>query len=257
MVVESTYGDRVHDAADPLEVLADAISNTAARGGTVVIPSFAVDRTEVVLFHLRALMNANRIPRLPVFADSPMALATLAVYRQAIADGSLEIRDEIVSASDDPFDTSTLTEVRDVEDSKKLHDNAFPSIIISASGMATGGRVLHHLANRLGDRRNTIVLPGFQAAGTRGRRLADGERQIKLLGRYVPVRAQIVNLRSLSTHADSSELIGWLRTVHREPDTTFVVHGESEAAQTFRDTIETTLEWNAVVPHYLERVRLN
>jgi metallo-beta-lactamase family protein len=257
VVVESTYGNRSHGNGDPVEAMADAIRRTAARGGTVIIPSFAVDRTEVLLFHLRQLMADERVPSLPVYVDSPMALSALAVYREAIANRSSELRPEVLAGHRDPFDTGTLTEVRDVEESKKLHGNRFPSIIISASGMATGGRVLHHLANRLPDNRNTILLAGFQAAGTRGRRLADGERQIKLLGRYVPVKAEIANLPALSVHADRDEIVQWLGTATREPFTTFVVHGESEACESLRDAIETELEWTAVVPDYLERVRLD
>jgi Cft2 family RNA processing exonuclease len=233
IVVESTYGNRSHGDADPVETLADAVRRTAARGGTVIIPSFAVDRTEVLLFHLRQLMADDRVPNLPVYVDSPMALAALAVYREAIANRSAELRPEVLVGHLDPFDTGTLTEVRDVEEPKRLHRNRFPSIIISASGMATGGRVLHHLANRLPDNRNTILLAGFQVAGTRGRRLADGERQIKLLGRYVPVKTEIVNLPALSVHADRDEIVQWLGTATREPLTTFVVHGESEASNPF------------------------
>ena len=258
VVIESTYGNREHASEHALELLADGIRRTAKRGGTMVIPSFAVDRTEVLLYHLRILMAQGAIPQLPVYVDSPMALAALDVYRDALRDRSGEFRPEVLERAEqlDLFDTGTLHEIRDVEESKRLNTNRVPSIIISASGMATGGRVLHHLANRLTDPRNTVVLVGFQAAGTRGRRLADGEHQIKLLGQYVPVRGEVLNLPMFSVHADASELIDWLRSCSSEPTMTFIVHGEPDAAEALRNTIESTLGWMAVTPHYLERVAL-
>lgn len=256
VLVESTYGDRDHDAGDGPGCLAEAINATARRGGVVVIPSFAVDRTEVLLYHLRRLVADGAVPDLPVFVDSPMACSALEVYRRAVRERWPEIRPEL-AGDDDLFDPGQLREVRDVEQSKKLHAMRYPCIIISASGMATGGRVLHHLANRLGDRRNTVILAGYQAAGTRGRRLLDGDRQLKLLGRYVPVRAEIVDLPAFSVHADRGELLDWLSTAPAPPDTLYVVHGEASAAAALQEQVATRLGWTAVVAADGEHVRLD
>ena len=257
VVVESTYGDRRHeDEGICVARLADAIRRTAEHGGTMLIPAFAVDRTEVVLVHLARLMRAGTVPRLPVYVDSPMALAALGVYRRALAERDPEIRDEALS-DPDPFDPGQLIEVRDVEGSKALDATTFPSIIVSASGMATGGRVLHHLARFLPHHRNTVVIAGFQAAGTRGRLLQQGARTVKLLGRYVTVRADVIDISGLSVHADREELLDWLGTAPEPPDTAFVVHGEPDASRSLRDAIENDLEWTAVVPRYAERVRLD
>lgn len=255
IVMESTYGGRHHDDEGAIEQLSDAITRTARRGGTVVIPAFAVDRTEVVLFRLRELMNAGAIPEMPVYADSPMALRALEVYRRAIETGPPDVRADVHGQSD-PFDTGQLHEIRDVEDSKALATAPYPSIIVSASGMATGGRVLHHLARLLPDRRNTVALVGFQAAGTRGRLLAEGRPEVKLLGRYVRVRAEIANLRFFSVHADHRELMNWLGATTSAPETVYLAHGEPEGALALHDAIESELDWQAVVPHHLERVRL-
>lgn len=256
VLVESTYGDRTHDDGDVAGRLADVVRATAARGGMVVVPAFAVDRTEVVLHHLRRLMTEGAIPALPVYVDSPMALDALAVYRAARADRSDDLRPEVLDGPD-PFDTGTLTEVRDTEGSKRIDRQVVPGIVVSASGMATGGRVLHHLARFLPDRRATVVLVGYQAEGTRGRLLADGARQLKLLGQYVPVRATVAVLPELSVHADRRELLDWLRTHDGEPDGVFVVHGELEAARALRQAVTGELGWPAVVPHAGERVRLD
>jgi metallo-beta-lactamase family protein len=256
VLVESTYGDRQHDDEASRKGFCDVIARTARRGGTVVIPAFAVDRTEVVLLELRRLVDEGAIPDLPIYVDSPMALAALAVYRNAIAQGGAEIQPGF-SIHEDPFDSGRLTEVRTVAESIALNKQQFPSIIISASGMATGGRVLHHLAQRLGDVRNAVVLVGFQAEGTRGRDLAMGARQVKLLGRYVTVAAEVVDVPGFSIHADAGELTAWLGTAPSPPETAFVVHGEPDAAQALRDRIEAELGWTSVVPALGERVRLD
>ncbi|MDH3705206.1 MAG: MBL fold metallo-hydrolase [Acidimicrobiia bacterium] len=255
VVMESTYGGRAHDESGAIEQLADVITRTARRGGTVVIPAFAVDRTEVVLHRLRQLTADGHIPELPVYVDSPMALRALGVYRRAIAGGDADVRPELQTQSD-PFDTGHLHEVTDVEASKALADAPHPSIIVSASGMATGGRVLHHLARVLPDNRNAVVLVGYQAAGTRGRLLAEGRSELKMFGTYVPVRAEVANIRSFSVHADHGELVDWLAAATQPPDITYVVHGESTAAGAVRDDIAHRLGWPAVVPAHLERVRV-
>jgi metallo-beta-lactamase family protein len=256
IVVESTYGDRRHDDAGSLELFAQAVSKTAARGGVIVIPSFAVDRTEVVLFHLRRLQLEERIPDLPVYVDSPMALAALKLYQRAISQGDSSIRSEIVGRPE-LLEPAHLVEIRTVEESIALNNQHEPMIIIAASGMATGGRVLHHLAHRLPDRRNTVILVGYQAAGTRGRSLLEGAPSVKMLGRYVPARAEVVNLPAFSVHADQAEILDWLKSAAAEPEVVYIVHGEPAAAEQLRSTIVRELGWNAVAPRHLERVRLD
>jgi metallo-beta-lactamase family protein len=259
VVVESTYGGRHHDDALALERLAATIGRTASRGGTVVIPAFAVDRTEVLLHHLRGLRAAGAIPDLPIAVDSPMALASLRVYRDAVSEGSADVREELVElarAGEDPFRPDGLVEVHDVEGSKALDRTRGPQVIVSASGMATGGRVLHHLARFLPDHRSSIVLVGFQAAGTRGRALAEGARQVKLLGRYVPVRAEVVDLPSFSVHADHDELLAWLGTAPRPPAAVYAVHGEPDGCAALVEAVAERHGWTAVAPAFGERVAL-
>lgn len=253
--MESTYGGRHHDDADALARLGDAVTRTAKRGGIVLIPTFAVDRTEVILFHLRELMAAGSIPDLPVYVDSAMALRALQMYRRAIVAGDGDVRSEL-DDHPDPFDTGQLHEVQDVEASKALAAMVHPAIIVSASGMASGGRVLHHLARLLPDPRNTVVLVRSQAAGTLGRLLADGASEIKMLGRYVSVRADIANIASFSVHADHGELFDWLRSATTTADTVCLVHGEPSGVELLHDAIESELDVAAVVPTHLERVRL-
>jgi metallo-beta-lactamase family protein len=256
IVVESTYGDRRHDDDDSANDLADVILHTVDRGGTVIIPAFAVDRTEVILHHLSELSAAGRLPSgLPIFVDSPMALSALTVYREAIADGDADIRSEFHGA--DPFQLSNLHEVRDVDGSKALNHPEHPCIVISAAGMATGGRVVHHLASALPDRRNTVILVGYQAAGTRGRQLIDGATELKMMGKYVPVRAQVVDLPQFSVHADRCELLQWVGSSSREPRAVYVVHGEPPSSVALATSIRESLDWMAVVPRFGERVRLD
>ena len=237
-----------------LDELADAVRKTAQRGGVVVIPAFAVDRTELVLFQLRTLAAAGRIPRLPVFVDSPMALAALRVYRRALAEGWDEV-EPALRGRDEVLDPGELKEIRDPRESRALCEAPGPFIVISASGMATGGRVLHHLAERLPDPRNTILLVGYQVRGTRGHRLLSGERAVKMLGRYVPVRAEIRDLSAFSVHADADELVAWLASAPSAPRVAFAVHGEREAAATLARRIDGELGFPAVVPKDGEVVR--
>jgi metallo-beta-lactamase family protein len=255
VVVESTYGDRRHEDEASMQAFEAALRRTAERGGVAVIPSFAVDRTEVVLFHIRRLIAEKRVPPLPVYVDSPMALAALRVYRSAIDAGRLDVDPELRGS--DPFDTGDLHEARTQVESRAINDVRGPAVIISASGMATGGRVLHHLLQRLDNPRNTVVLVGFQAAGTRGRSLLEGATSLKLLGRYVPVRAEIVNVPAFSVHADRDEIVAWLRAAPRPPETAFVVHGEPAAAASLAAAIGSELGWTAVAPHHLEQVRVD
>ncbi|TDO48322.1 metallo-beta-lactamase family protein [Kribbella sp. VKM Ac-2571] len=253
VLVESTYGDRHHQPLDHAQ-LGRLISTTAERGGVVLMPAFAIDRTAVLLHELAGLMRTDLIPRLPVYVNSPMALAALNVYRAAVTNKSPELRPEILGGPD-PFDPGTLRLVHSVEESMRISDPGRPAIVISASGMATGGRVLYHLARLLPGKRNTVILPGFQVPGTRGRALLDGARSIKIHGRYIPVRAQVVGLSEFSAHADSDELIDWLSAAPSAPETVYVVHGEDHARAELARRIQDELEWTAVTPSHLERVR--
>jgi metallo-beta-lactamase family protein len=253
VVVESTYGDRRHETSGD-EMLAAAITRTAARGGVILIPAFAVDRTEVVLMALRRLTVLGAIPALPVYADSPMALAALEIYRDALRRGSPDLRPE--HRTEDIFDPGDLHEARTAQESMELNSPGHPCIIVSASGMATGGRVVHHLRHLLPDARNTVVLVGYQALGTRGRDLAEGAPQLKMHGQYVPVRAEVVDVGGFSVHADADEVLAWLGQLAEPPDTTYVVHGEPKASAVLADRIRDELGWLAVVPRHGERVRV-
>ncbi len=255
VLVESTYGDRRHDDSCRDRFVTVA-RETLQGGGTVLVPAFAVDRTEVLLTYLRELIQAGELPQVPVYVDSPMALAALRVYREALTRHDPELRPELADGGD-PFDPGTLEEAATPDESRALNNPRWPSIIVSASGMATGGRVLHHLEHLLPDPRNAVVLVGFQAAGTRGRSLQEGVRSLKMHGRYVPVRARIVDVPAFSVHADQDELVGWLSGMPAPPDLCLVVHGEPDSSAALRTRIEQELGWTAVVPRDGEKVRLD
>lgn len=252
VVVESTYGDRLHGEPD-LDELAEVLNRTFSRGGSVLVPAFAVDRTEVMLSALRTITVQGKIPKVPVFVDSPMALRALTVYRDAIERGDLDVRTPRKSV-DDPFDTGDLRALTTVEESMTVNRPKYPCIVISASGMATGGRVLHHLVDQLPDQRNTVLLVGFQAAGTRGRALAEGARTLKIHGRYVPVRAEVTTLDHFSVHADADEILAWLGTMPEAPRSCYVVHGEQDSSEALAGRIADELGWVAAVPHPGEQV---
>ncbi len=253
IVIESTYGDREH--LKPSSKFEEVINQTLSGGGSVLIPAFAVDRTEVILIRLRELMETGVIPKVPVYADSPMALKALHFYRQAIDENSSEIRDDIVSKwkDSDPFDAGTLVELPTVEDSMTINNPQVPCIIISASGMATGGRVLHHLKQMLPNPKHTVVLVGYQALGTRGRSMLDGAEFIKIHGALIKVKSRIEQIDEFSVHADSEELLDWLRHADPKPKQVFVVHGESGSAEVLADRIRAELKLNALVPAAGER----
>jgi metallo-beta-lactamase family protein len=252
LLVESTYGSRRHAPhAAAVEALAAAITRTDARGGVTVIPAFAVDRTELLLIELRRLMAEGRIPELRIAVDSPMALAARDVYRRAVGSDPTMRADAHRATLDGP----EVEELHSPEESRSLNRRR-RGIIISASGMAEGGRVLHHLVNRLPDPRNAVVLVGHQAPGTRGRTLADGAAHLKVHGSYVPVRAEVVTVDGFSVHADREELVTWLGAAPRPPAMTYCVHGEQASAEALRDAIATRLGWEVVVPRHGERVVL-
>ena len=241
VVVESTYGDRQHPDDDPEERLAEIVRETVGRGGTVIVPAFAVGRTQLLLHHLCRLMQAERIPRMPVFLDSPLGINATEVFADHPDDHRLS-RAEAEAACALP------RYVHDAQASRRLDRDPMPKIIIAGSGMATGGRVLHHLKVYLSDARHTILFSGYQAGGTRGEKLIHGAEQIRIHGEDWPVRARIENLDMLSAHADSDELIDWLSRLPRAPKRIFVVHGESSAAATLVERIAGELRWSALVP---------
>lgn len=255
LLVESTYGNRLHDHTSPKERLAEIINTTAARGGKIIIPSFAVGRTQLLVYYLRELEDEGRIPVLPVAVDSPMGAEATRLYSKHHEDHDFDMT-RLENLNKNPLATRNFSLVQGRNGSKALKDQKGPAIIISASGMATGGRVLHHLAQWLPDPASSVVFVGYQAAGTRGRRLQDGEKQIKIHGEMVPVRAQIESVSSLSAHADAGEIMRWLGGFKRPPLKTFVVHGEVGSASALRDRIIKELGWDAVIPTYKGVVEL-
>jgi metallo-beta-lactamase family protein len=254
LLVESTYGDRRHDDLSSTSKFEGAITKTLRRGGTVLIPAFAVDRTEEVLHQLVGMAKTGVLPDVPVYVDSPMALAALDVYRDALRAHRPQFLPTMTEHGLSELSPPHLRTARSTAQSKDIDTRHGPQIIISASGMATGGRILYHLAQALPDPRNTVLVVGFAAVGTRARDLAEGASMVKIHGRYVPVRAQIVEVPGLSAHADYPEILDWLRTAPKPPTTTYVIHGEQDAAEALRDRLDEQLHWTAVVPRPGERV---
>lgn len=250
LVVESTYGNRVHDPADPLVPLARTIRETAARGGVVIIPAFAVGRAQGLMYAMHQLKAAGAIPALlPVFLDSPMARDATAIYRKHRADHRLSVAECQAMCH-------AATIINTVEESKQLDARNTPKVIISASGMATGGRVLHHLKAFADDPRNTILFAGFQAGGTRGAALIDGAGEIRIHGQQVRVRAQVAHVDNLSAHADSNEILDWMSGLATAPRRTFITHGEPAASEALRLRIKHQLGWDCLVPEHLQEVAL-
>lgn len=240
VVVESTYGDRVHPKTDPFEGLASVIERTVRRGGTIIIPAFTVGRTQLLLFYLWRLKQAGRLPNTPVFLDSPMAIEATRLLATHMSDHQLD-------AAACEGASKVATYVSDVEDSKALSANPMPKIIIAGSGMATGGRVVHHIRTFGPDAKNTILFAGYQAPGTRGARLLAGETELKMFGQWIPIRAEIDQLPQLSAHADASEIMQWLAGFEAAPRRLFIVHGEPVASEALRTRVERELGWSASV----------
>ena len=250
LIVESTYGNRKHDTRDPEDVLAEIIGRTAGRGGTIVIPAFAVGRTQELLVHLWRLKQRRRIPDLPVFLDSPMAIDATDIFRRHAEDHRMDVVEACKALG-------VARAVHTPEESEALDNaNHMPKVIVSASGMATGGRVLHHLEAYAPDPRNTILFVGFQAGGTRGASMVDGAESVKIHGTYVPVRASVESLHTLSAHADADEILAWLKHFKRPPKTTFVTHGEPQASDVLRRRISEELGWECTVPEFRDEVVL-
>jgi len=252
VLLESTYGDTRHPPAEESK-LAEVISRTARRGGACLMPTFAVDRTPVVVRTLVRLTEEQCIPHVPIYVDSPMALHAWEVYREAARTGDAQLRPDI--EPDDLEWGGHVVPVPDAEQSRLLNEPDHPCVIVSASGMASGGRVLHHLRAQLPDSRNSVVLTGFQVPGTRGRQLADGAVHVKIHGFYVPVRAEVCVIQGLSAHADGPQAVEWLAGM-TEPEVVYLVHGEPDAARASAARVRDRLGWTAVVPGHGERVRL-
>jgi len=256
LVMESTYGNRQHPTDDPGPKLAAVIRQTVQRGGSVVVPAFAVERTQKFLFIVKALMESGQIPRVPVFADSPMAIQAVRIYLKYSDEYSEEARN-LISRYGSPLEWPGFTFASTPEESKKINDTKFPCIIISSSGMVTGGRIQHHLAQRLPDPNSTVVFIGFQAPGTRGYTIKSGAREVKIYGEMVPIRAQVVAFEQFSDHADPPELLQWLHTFSSKPAVTYLVHGEPDAASQLQQLVSKDLGWNVQVAQWMEKVAVS
>jgi metallo-beta-lactamase family protein len=240
-VIESTYGNRLHERDDMGARLEGILKRTIERGGSVLIPAFAAGRAQLLLYHLKRLRDQGRLPNVPVYLNSPMAGSVNALYQQFAEDHRL-VQEEI----DEVCGLARATATAD--DSKALNEDSSPKIVIAASGMATGGRVLHHLKKMGPDPRSTLLFVGFQAAGTRGEAIVNGAEEIKIHGQFWPIRADVINLDSMSAHADAAELIRWASAMHPRPKGIFVTHGEVRAAEAFAERISSELGVQATVP---------
>lgn len=254
LIAESTYGDREHGEHDPLGSLEQAVNDTVQRGGMLVIPAFAVGRTQDILYRLGILERAKRIPELPLFVDSPMACDATPIYLAHAHEHDFEMKN-IIGDGHEPLRTARTRFVTSSKESKAINGFRGPGIIVSASGMATGGRVLHHLKHRLPDAKSTVLFVGYQSEGTRGRRLLQGEQQVKLLGELVDVRAKILNISGFSAHADWRETLRWMEGFSTPPAQTLLVHGETTALESLRQKVAAK-GWNVAVPRHLETVQL-
>ncbi len=255
LIMESTYGNRSHPTDDPRPQLARLIRETVQGGGSVVVPAFAVERTQKFLFLLKELMEAQQIPRLPVFSDSPMGIEAVKLFLKHSEEFNEETR-QLIQKFGSPFQWDNFHFASTVADSRKINDSRYPCVIVSSNGMAMGGRIQHHLLQRLPDPRNLILFIGFQAVGTRGRQIKDGAPQVKIFGQIVPVRAQVAALEQFSDHADSAEMLEWLRTFTKQPQVTYLVHGEPDAAAALRQAIQQQLGWRVEIAQYMQRVEL-
>ena len=246
LVMESTYGNRQHPDTDPRPELARLIRETAQRGGSVIVPAFAVERTQKFLFILKELMETGQIPSLPVYCDSPMAIKAVEIFLKHSEEYTPQAAD-LIKKYGSPIEWPGFTFAQTSEQSKKINESRYPSIIVSSSGMVTGGRILHHLAQRLPDPKNLVIFIGFQAPGTRGAIIKGRAPDVKIFGDFVPIRAQVVALEQFSDHADPPELLEWLRTFANKPGVTYLVHGEPVASSQLRDRMKRELGWNVQV----------
>lgn len=252
LVMESTYGNRDHPKTDPRPELAALIRKTVARGGSMVVPAFAVERTQKFLFLMKEMMEAGEIPAVPVHTDSPMAIKAVNIFLKH-QDEFTERTRQLVAKYGTPLEWPGFFFDTNVVDSKKINDSRYPMIIVSSSGMVTGGRVLHHLRRRLPDPRNTVLFIGFQAPGTRGAIIKSGARAVRIFSEEVPIRAEIAMFEQFSDHADTSELLTWLRTFQRAPKRVFLVHGEPDAAQKLQGALQRELHWDVQIAGYMQK----
>ena len=256
VVMESTYGNRLHPDSDPRPQLAELIRQTVQRGGSVVAPAFAVERTQKFLFMLKELIESGQIPRVPVHADSPMAIGAVEIFLKYKNEYNEEAK-RLIGQYGSPLEWPGFFFDSTPDQSKKINELRFPCIIVSSSGMATGGRILHHLAQRLPDPRNLVLFIGFQAPGTRGSTIKSGAKEVKIYGQMVPIRAQVAALEQFSDHADTPELLQWLRTFPRKPQVTYLVHGEPAAATALRQAMIQALGWDVEVAQWMEKVPIH
>jgi len=256
LIVESTYGDRLHGNEDPKEVMARIINESIRRGGVLLIPSFAVGRTQELLYTIRELEEANRIPHLPIYMDSPLAIKATKIFSKNKQDFDLKSK-TLELKGKNVLETAQLHFAQTQEESKAINKIKSNAIIISASGMATGGRILHHLFNRLPDPKNTVLFIGYQAVGTRGRTILDGAESVKIHGQYVPIRAHIESTSCFSAHADYHEILAWLSNFNSGPRKVFIVHGEPEPARSLSDKINQHFGWSTELPEYLSQYQIS
>ncbi|MCD6205086.1 MAG: MBL fold metallo-hydrolase [Candidatus Marinimicrobia bacterium] len=256
LILESTYGDRLHGERDRKEDLARVINDSYERGGVLIIPSFAVGRTQEILYTIRELEEEKRIPVMPVFVDSPMAINATTVFQKNAQDHDLESKVAEIKGID-ILKTTDLRFARTAEQSKAINSIASRAIIISASGMVTGGRILHHLFNRLANPKNTVLFIGYQAEGTRGRSILEGAETIKIHGQHIPVKAKIEQISGFSAHADYNEILAWLSNFNEAPKNIFIVHGEASQSAALSKRIQSRFNWNTMIPKYLESVTLD
>ncbi len=254
LIAESTYGDRIHEP-DDIGLLAATIRETAERGGCLLVPAFAVDRTQELIYIIRQLEERGEIPSLPVHVDSPMAIDATAIYARHHEEHDLAMTN-LENQHLNPLRTRNFFIHRSAQESKALNQMRGPIVIISASGMATGGRILHHLKLRLPQPETTVLLVGYQAAGTRGRSLQDGAPSVKMFGEWVPVRAKVNTIGGLSAHADQAEMMRWLGGFKRPPQNVYLTHGEDKGAFGLKAKIEQALGWRCSVPNYCDEVVL-
>jgi metallo-beta-lactamase family protein len=255
LVVESTYGDKTHQVESTEDRIAELMLSASETGGAILVPSFAIGRTQELLYYIKRIQDAGRAPRMPVFVDSPMATSTTRVYQRETEEHDEETKIAF-EAKDDPMQPEGLTFVRDREESKALNVRSGPMIVISGSGMANGGRILHHLIQRL-DRPETIVLfTGFQAEGTLGREILEGAPEVSVMGRPTRVQARIEKLNALSAHADQADILRWLGSFRQAPKRTFIVHGEPAAQDVLIAKIKSELGWDVVAPEHLQEFDL-
>jgi metallo-beta-lactamase family protein len=250
LVVESTYGDRTHPTVDPMIELREIISKTVDRGGVVLIPAFAVGRVQLLLYYLWRLRTSKAIPNIPIYLNSPMATDTNTIFLRHHNEHRLsEVEAQAVC--------NIARCITSAHESMDLNSRREPMVIIAASGMATGGRILHHLKAFGGDSKNTILFVGHQAEGTRGRNIVDGQKQVKIHGQYWPIRAEVRQIHTLSAHADSEEVLSWLSLFKRPPRLTFLTHGEPQASLSLMKAIDERLRWTCAIPKYDQEFSLN